>query len=347
MTKAHAGAACALILLISPLGPAAFTPPLAAQDTSERPDGIICQTPDCELRRSLPKEGLAAPLNAADVLVDPVKTTLASDLDPRLPASPFEQWLYTLLYPAMAANRTSVADWPLGFCEERQSAIPGAGPDLCVEVSAPLLLELGAPRGGGLPVELGQRVVKILIRVADGVYAPGGRTGWIPRPPQIQKIYIERLEGLQAIDSLDVTSLAELESQLAVPFDRWPTVDLESSIAWTPEKPVPGDIVTFRITVENRGKRDAERASVHLLLGVSLPCCDQNVKEIRREWFPHVPAGGSMSFEISAQLPRGDAIASVSVSPGPSLAKVREANAGNNDTMVVVPTASRTSEPPR
>ncbi len=50
----------------------------------------------------------------------------------------------------------------------------------------------------------------------------------------------------------------------------------------------------------------------------------------------HIPAGGSVSFEISAQLPRGEAIAHVSVSSGPSLATIRESNPDDNDTTVVV-----------
>jgi hypothetical protein len=335
--KNHARSALALLALISPLGPVSLEPvPASGQDVSERPDGIICQVPDCDLRRSLPKPGLAVPLEAQEALIERLKNTLVSDLDPRLPGAPLEEWLWAHLYPRMELNRKTVADWSLGLCEERTGAVPGAGPDLCVEISTPLLVELGAPRGGGLSVLVGQRVIKMSIAVASGVFAPDGRTSWTATRPRIEKIYIERQQDMRTTDSLDVASLAELESQCTRPFDEWPTVDFKSAIVWRPEKPLPGDVVTFRITVENKGKRDAERAAVHLLLGVSLPCCGQSVKEIRREWFPHIPPGGSVSFEISAQLPRGDAIAHVSVSPGPTLAAVRESNADDNETTVVV-----------
>jgi len=327
----------------------------SGQDTSERPDGIICQTPDCDIRRSLPKAGLVGPLQAQERLVGYLKQVPVSDLDPRLPGTPLEQWLFERFGLRMAANRTAIADWSLGFCEERASAIPGAGPDLCVEVSVPLLTELGAPQGGGPPILLGQRVIKLSIAVANGVYVSSGRTGWTLIPAQLRRIYIDRVEDVRHIDSLDVKSLVELDGQLALPFDEWPAVDFKSAIAWAPEKPLPGNTVTFKITVENTGKRDAERASVHFLLGIWLPCCGESVKEIRREWFPHIPAGSSASFEISALLPRGDAIAHVAVSTGPGMARTRESNPDDNDTTVVIsadgtptdPTASRTSEPRR
>src|SRR5262245_24003741 len=174
-------------LLISSIAVGLPSQPAFGQDRSEAPNGVICMEPDCDIRKSLPKGGLFVPLQAEPALTKLVKETLASDLDSRLPAAPFEQWLRSIVYSRLAANRTEIADWGLGLCEDRVSAIPGAGPDLCVDVSSPLAPEFGAPRGGGLPVLLGQRLIKISVGVANGVFAPNGRTGWLPAAPQIRK----------------------------------------------------------------------------------------------------------------------------------------------------------------
>ena len=72
------------------------------------------------------------------------------------------------------------------------------------------------------------------------------------------------------------------------------------------------------------------------MLLVVAPLSADSYVEVRREWFPRVPAKGRMGFEMSARLPRGDAIAQVSVRPGPGLKIILESNPDDNDTTVVV-----------
>jgi hypothetical protein len=172
------------------------------------------------------------------------------------------------------------------------------------------------------------------IAVAEGRSALDGRTAWAQSTPSIRDIYIEHKEE-GAVDTLDVPKLSALTSQLQVPHEKWPAVDLRSAVTWSPQKWSPGDIVRFVIWVENVGGRDAERAEVQVLLAIS-PLQDDEMMEIRRSWFPRVAAGQRVGFEISARLPRGDAIVHINAGAGPNPKRIREANPDDNDTTVVV-----------
>lgn len=82
----------------------------------------------------------------------------------------------------------------------------------------------------------------------------------------------------------------------------------------------------FSIWVENAGTRDADRASVRVLIA---PSDGDAAIQIHRDWFPEVPAGRRVGFEISARLPRGDVIVHVNAQAG-------ETNLKDNETTVVL-----------
>jgi hypothetical protein len=289
-----------------------------AQDTSEKPEGIICLQPACEIMKSLPAS-IEGPLQAEAFLVDRARGTPTTLLDPRLPEMTFAQWLYRALQLELARPYEYFADWSLAFCDERASAFPRAGPDLCVEVSVPVQDD---------------RVVKVMIAVAEG-QTVNGQTGWQEIVPVIHDVYIERMEGpVHVIDSLDVGTLADLPERLRLPFKQWPTIDLKSAIVWSPKTPAPGDVVRFTIAVANAGRRDADRAAVSILIGI--PQADgEELKEIRREWFPRVAAGTEQRLDISATLPRGDAMVSVHVDIK-TIKRAREINVKDNDSTAVL-----------
>jgi hypothetical protein len=57
------------------------------------------------------------------------------------------------------------------------------------------------------------------------------------------------------VPSLDVPALAALPQLLNVPFEKWPTVNFESTITWDPPNPAPGDTVRFSISIRNAGPK--------------------------------------------------------------------------------------------
>jgi len=143
------------------------------------------------------------------------------------------------------------------------------------------------------------------------------------------------MEGLvRVIDSLDVGKLADLPERLRLPFKQWPTIDLKSAIVWSPKAPSPGDVVRFTIAVANAGRRDADRAAVSILIGIPQANGDE-LKEIRREWFPRIAAGTEQRLDISATLPRGDAMVGVHVNSQTNK-RVREINVEDNDSVAVL-----------
>lgn len=291
---------------------------ITAQGVAVKPEGIICQTPRCDVRRSLPISVLG-PLEYNDELVQLVQNTSASSLDASLPLMPFFAWLQATLEPRLGAGGPGVVTWSLGFCDDRRSAIPRAGPDLCVDASA----------------RLGETLsVMISVGVAHGQSALDGTTRWRLHDPVLHDAFLERHnQNLSQVDSLDIGALGDLAARIDQQDDKWPTVDLKTAVTWTPARWRPGDVVTFTIWVENVGKRDADRAAVSVLLGVAQ---DERSTEIRREWFPRVKANERIGFEVSTPLPRGDALIHVSAQPGPGRKRMTDANPDNNDTTLVV-----------
>jgi hypothetical protein len=287
------------------------------QDKPDMKELVICQPPDCDISRSLPIP-LEAPLEAQDAVIALVKDIAATVLDPDLPAIPFQDWLLGTLVPNLEIQRSEPAGWSMIFCAERRRAVPFSGLDLCVEIEAPITVS---------------RTVMIVIQVAEGHSPLGGRTGWIQHPSFVREIYIQHREDGVA-DSLDVARLSGLWALLRVPLELWPAPDFRSAITWSPQVWKPGDLVRFGIWVENVGKRDAHRAELRVLVATS-PSEGNGMIEVRRAWFPRVPAGKRVGFEISAHLPRGDAIVSVTVMPS-NHTRMREINPDDNDTTVLV-----------
>ena len=286
-----------------------------AQDFSEKPEGIVCLQPECDIRKSLPLGNIEYPSEAAPYLIHRLRNTSASLLDPGLPEMPFADWLFRSLYFDISRSDESFANWSLTACDNRASAFPQPSLDLCIEVSVPVHLA---------------RTVSAVIIVAEGRRG----TGWHEVAPRVHDVYIARLDqNATAIDSLDVGRLLNVAPALAVPFDIWPAVDLKTAITWTPQTPKPDDTVVFTFSVANVGKRDLERAEVNILIAVSLN--DTDLKEIRRVWFPRVPAGKTVRLDISARLVRGDAMISINAIPHSSK-RLREENADDNNTAAVI-----------
>ena len=293
----------------------------AAQDTSEKADGIICLAPECDLRTGLPKS-VSGPLEAESFFVERVRNTPTSVLHPDLPPITFELWLFSTLHPHLTrAADQPFADWSLSFCDEPKSAVPRAGPDLCIHVKVPVA---------------GERLVNVHVGVATGRTSVAGETRWKEIVPNVRDIYVERLDPERVIeqhgvDSLDVETLADLESHIRQPFDQWPTVDFSSTVSWQRETPQPDNLVRVRISVENKGRRNADRAAVSVLLAI--PQENGELKEIRREWFPRIPAGTRVSLDLFARLSRGDATVMVSTATTHGFKRIRETNPGDNDTV--------------
>jgi uncharacterized repeat protein (TIGR01451 family) len=176
--------------------------------------------------------------------------------------------------------------------------------------------------------------VKPFVRVPSG-HEVNGVTGCRQIVPEVHDIYIERLDELETLDSLEVTSLSAIENRLQVPFKAWPTVDLKTDVSWSPQVPKPGQIVRFTISVANVGRRDADRAEVTIF--ISMPLNDQDLKEIRQDWFPRVAAGKAVTLDISAQLGRGDATVVVQAGATDTFKRVRETNGKDNEVVAEIP----------
>ena len=294
-------------------------PPLAlAQDVSERPNGVICRQPECDLTKSLPFHA-EFPLHIQEDLIARVKNMPASVLDAGLPAIPFDLWLLRTLEGQLSRTPDVFPDWSPTFCDEPARAIPGVGPDLCVEISVPLEES---------------KVAKLFVGVAAGHIAYGLVVSWSDIEPDVRDIYIERFDNQTMVDTLDVKRLSDLEAQVRLPVQEWPAVDLKTTITFSPALPLPGQQVRFTVTIANTGPRDAARAQVDIY--IAIPDRDQNIKEIRRDWFPSVPAGKTVSLEISATLGRGDATIMASTEPFQHR-RAREVNPKDNNALVEIP----------
>jgi hypothetical protein len=288
-----------------------------AQDTSERPEGVVCREPECDLRRSLPRN-LDLPFEQHALYVERVQNTPASSLDPALGNVPFDVWLHANLQGyRWAGPGESFAFWALTYCDSASSAFPLAGgPDLCVEVSVPIV---------------GDRQVLVLVRVGE-VDTQSAVPRWRDILPVVHDVYINRLQEHAEIDSLDVPSLSAIHARLALRFDDWPTVDLKTTVSWTPL--VPGTTARFTITVANVGHRDLDRALVNIYLAI--PLNNEDMKEIRRDWWPGIPAGKAVSFDISARIGRGD-VSIVADAVPKSAKRVREINSEDNGFVTWTP----------
>jgi hypothetical protein len=228
-----------------------------------------------------------------------------------------DAWLWLTLAPAVEAVRPQMVEWDLSFCLDQHSAIPGAGPELCARATVHVSPE---------------KDVQIVIAVADAVRSViTGRLHWRPTQPSLRDVYIERLKDTARIDSLDVPTLGALPRLLNTPFAQWPTVDFESTIAWDPPNPVPGETVRFTITVRNAGKRSVDRSLIRILIA---PCCAN--ADVLHDWFPRIAAGQSVGLEVAVPLPEGMAVAIVSAKPWQGDKPVRESTSNKDPISVLV-----------
>jgi hypothetical protein len=172
--------------------------------------------------------------------LETVQAMPASTFDPQLPAIPLERWLWLTLAPVVEVLYPQLMDWRVSFCLDPHCEIPDLGSQLCAEGTVRLSAE---------------RNVRIVIAVAEGVRNAPGRPQFRPISPSLRDVYIERLKESRHIDSLDVPALAALPQLLNVPFEKWPTVNFESTITWDPPNPAPGDTVRFSISIRNAGPK--------------------------------------------------------------------------------------------
>ena len=70
---------------------------------------------------------------------------------------------------------------------------------------------------------------------------------------------------------------------------------------------------------------------------IGIPDEAQNMKEIRRDWFPRVPSGKTVSVDISATLGRGDATVIVNTTPNGVRRYLRERNDADNEAFAEIP----------
>jgi hypothetical protein len=282
------------------------------------PGGIVCREPECDIQRSI-SHNVDLPNERQDIYIERVKAVRASVLDSTLKPVRFETWLMAGLQQHRAPLRAgeSFAFWELSICDNLSGAFPIVSPDMCVEVSIPL-------------VEDRQLHVKVLV-AEETPQDPTQR--WRDIVPRVHDIYIERVTDSRSIDSLDVRSLSSITQYLGLPFDKWPAVDLRTSVRSTPTNPSPGQDVRFIVAVANAGGRDAERA--HVTIYISMPLNNTDLSEIRREWFPSIRAGQSVELDIPTRLGRGDAVVMVQAAAHGSK-HVREVNTKDNDTVAEI-----------
>ena len=225
-----------------------------------------------------------------------VRNTPADNLDAALPALPLERWLTeTLLSYNSGAARP---EWRLERCEDFTSDLPRESSELCAI----------AKWANISPPDKNEKALMLILAVGDWREAIDGRSGWVVRSPEIRDFFIQTADN-----SLDIRSLSELTAAFDSPADRWPTAEFELGINASPLRALPGETVTLRIEVRNKGNRDASRAEVQFaaFTGDS----PDDAKEYRYQWFPSVPAGRSVAVELPIALPEGRGVFSASARP--------------------------------
>ena len=250
-------------------------------------------------------------------LLENALTTAASQYDPKLPAIPLEQWLWSTLAPVVEVPYRQLVDWSMLPCSDPRDETGDTFANLCARGSVKVSPD---------------RNIQILITVAEADRRI--TTGLVPfRPtrPSLRDLYIQRVNGVA--DSLDVPTLSDLVQQLTTPFEQWPTVDFETTTTCTPPNPQPGDTVRCRIAVRNTSKRTADRAAIRILMG---PCCS-NGNEVRHESLHYLEGGQTVHIEAAMPFPEGMGMVVVSVRPQSSYAKiVRESDPNKRDSVTPV-----------
>jgi hypothetical protein len=260
--------------------------------------------------------------------VNSVRFAPAYTIDPTLPAMTFDEWLSLTLIPVVEVVGSPLVEWELRRCFDDSGAIPNVGPELCVEGTASVSAE---------------RTLRVVVTVAETVRdAATKRLAWRPLGPSLRDVHLERLKGSSPVDSLDVPSLGALAEMLGTPFEQWPSVNFETTVAWFPQKPSPGAPVRFSISVRNTGRRDAHRAHVEILI---VPCCTNT--EVRRHWYPRIAAGESVSAEVTVVLPQGMADMIVIATPWHVPKPMREPDPNQQPTYVYVGYPYVRLSPPR
>ena len=226
-----------------------------------------------------------------------VRNTPANNLDAALPQLPLDRWLTETL-SSFSRGDARPAEWRLERCEDLTSDLPRESSELCAIAK----WENVSP-----PEKEGKRLTLILA-VGDWREAIDGRSGWVVRPPVIRDFFV-----LAAGNSLDVRSLSDLTTALDIPDDRWPVAEFELGVIAVPLRALPGQTVTFRVEVRNKGNRDAHRAEITLTAFFGETPDDS--KRYDYKWYPSIAAGRTAAVELPIMLPEGRGIFSASARP--------------------------------
>jgi len=203
-------------------------------------------------------------------------------LDERLPDLSLDEWLELTLLPwkpDMAETR-----WYVHDCREgRPDTKPVGETLLCAEALAPVNDDK-----------------RLFIRLRVGrVVEQQGTWRWLEMTPTLEDVYLE-----QGNNSLDIARLGDVPDALSVPFENWPTAELEMgpggiTIQGPQRVPVAGDVIPLVFHVRNNGTRDAKNA----ILKASLRPSGDRDKAVEHQVRLDVPAGRTTTTAWTVQLP--------------------------------------------
>ena len=241
---------------------------------------------------------------AADVVVRAAQTAPARMLDSHLPAIPFERWF------ASATGRPEI-EWRSGFCNEDEALWwrPSDGDieQMYWRAATParrMRRELCATALANIAVK-GRRVG---VRIAVGTLLEDAGD-WQFIPPKLYEAFIDG-----AANTIDIHALGELTNALASTEESWPSTDVSvSELTYTPAHPSPGQSVTVRATIVNRGAREVRNAHGSLTI---VPCCDTPRRTVD-DFVRTIPAGGTFVLARTVTLPEAAATMSACVWPFP------------------------------
>ena len=246
-----------------------------------------------------------------------VRNTPADSLDAALPPLPLDRWLTETL---LAYNPSVArAEWRLERCEDLTSDLPRESSELCAI----------AKWANISPPEKQEKALTLILAVGDWREAIDGRSGWVVRPPAIRDFFV-----LADDDSLDVRALSDLTTALDVPVDRWPAAEFELAVMAVPLRALPGETVTFKIEVRNKGNRDAHRAEVSF--AAFLGETPEDSKRYDYKWYPSIAAGRAVAVELPIALPEGRGVFSASARPYSTRKRYKENLTRRNHTFLWV-----------
>lgn len=255
----------------------------------------------------------AIPRDAALSVWDRVRAANASGLDATLPRVRMDEWLSVALARLVDPPGTVLTNWHVTFCDTRGTAL-GALRELCADAAVALTAE---------------RTVHVIVHAADFLSDPADRVSWRPTALDVRNIYVERRIDGRPVDSVHVSSLADLPQSLLVPPELWPAIDLAATISASNSAPLAGETVRFTIEVTNRGSRAITRAWVRATVD------RDGASQSLQDWFPSLGAGETVRLQFATLLPAGRATVVVKATPAQTTETFGD-NVGRHDPAVLL-----------